>query len=171
MSPRCGFSIETKGLGPQPGMKGMIFMAENNALANTNVRDTLSANNHTAYCSMTPTTMREKAMLFNAMSNPTHKLADYINVTIWVKDVFVELIELTDDLTGETTLAPRIVLIDNGNETFQAVSKGIYNSLSRLIQNFGEPTWDGGLPLRVKQVSKGKNQLLVLEADLDSFTD
>lgn len=146
-------------------------MAENNALANTNVRDTLSANNSTAYCSMQVQSMKDRARLYNAMSNPTHKLADYINVTIWIKDIYVELIELTDDLTGENTFAPRTVIIDNGGETFQAVSKGIYNSLSRLIQNFGEPTWDPGLPVKVKQITKGKNQTLVLEADLDAFTD
>ena len=155
----------------QPGMKGGSSMAENNQLANTNVKDTLSQNSTTAYCSLKAATMREKAMLYNAMANPTHRLGDYINVTIFVRDVYVELIELSDELTGEVTMAPRIVLIDTGNETFQAVSKGIYNSLSRLIQTFGEPTWEGGLPLKVKQVSLGKNQLLTLEADLEAFTD
>lgn len=146
-------------------------MDTTNALANTNVKDTLSSSSTSSYCSLKAGTMREKAMLYNAMANPTHRLGDYINVVINVRDVFVELIELTDDLTGETTVAPRIVLIDTGNETFQAVSKGIYNSLSRLIQTFGEPTWEGGLPVKVKQISIGKNQLLTLEVDLDSFTD
>lgn len=146
-------------------------MAENNALANTNVKDTLSSNSTTAYCSLKATTMKEKAMLFNAMANPAHRLSDSINMTIYVKDVYVELIDITDDLTGEVTVAPRVVLIDAKNDTYQAVSKGIYNSLSRLIQTFGEPSWEGGLPLKVKQVSIGKNQLLTLEADLDAFMD
>ncbi len=34
-----------------------------------------------------------------------------------------------------------------------------------MIKVFGEPTWDGGIPCVVKQVSLGKNQMLTLEVD------
>ena len=140
-----------------------------NTLANTNVRNTLSSNSNTSYCSLAANTLKEKAMAYNAMANPQKRLSDCINLTLNVRDVFVELIELADELTGEVTQAPRIVLIDTENVTYQAVSKGIYNSLARLIQTFDEPTWEGGLPLRVKQIPAGKNQILTLEVDLDAL--
>jgi hypothetical protein len=82
-----------------------------------------------------------------------------------VKDVYVEVIDLTDEDTGESVQAPRIVLIDTEGKTYQAVSKGIFGSLAGLFKVFGEPTWEEGLPLTVKQISLGKNQMLKLEVD------
>ena len=140
-------------------------MAENNALATTNVKDALSAEGTASYSSLKSGTAKEKAELFNAMSNPEHKVADYINKTIMVKDVYVEVIDLTDEDTGESVQAPRIVLIDTDGKTYQAVSKGIFGSLAGLFKVFGEPTWEEGLPLTVKQISLGKNQMLKLEVD------
>lgn len=142
-------------------------MAENNALANVNVADAMSAEGSQAYCSLSSGTVKEKALLYNAMSNPAHKVADYINQTIIVRDVYVELIELTDEDTGEVQTAPRIVLIDTEGDTYQAVSKGIFNALTRLIRTFGEPTWEDGIPCLVRQISLGKNQMLTLEVDVN----
>ena len=138
-------------------------MAENTGLATVDVKDAMSATGSSAYSSLKSGTLKEKAALYNAMSNPTHKVGDFINKTIRVKDVYVEVIDVTNDETGETEQAPRIVLIDTEGVTYQAVSRGIFNSLSRLIRTFGEPTWEDGLPCTVKQISLGKNQLLTLE--------
>ncbi len=144
-------------------------MAENTGLATTNVKDAMSAHASSSYSSLRSGTVKEKAALYNAMSNPTHKVGDYINKTIMVKDIFVELIELEDEDTHENVTAPRIVLVDTEGETYQAVSKGIFNALQRLIQTFGEPTWDDGLPLLVRQISLGKNQMLTLEVDVSQL--
>lgn len=144
-------------------------MAENTGLATVDVKDAMSATGSSAYSSLKSGTRKEKAALYNAMSNPTHKVGDFINKTINVKDVYVEVIDVTNDETGETEQAPRIVLIDTDGVTYQAVSRGIFNSLSRLIRTFGEPTWDEGLPCTVKQISLGKNQLLTLEINEDEI--
>lgn len=143
-------------------------MAEN-GLATTNVKDAMSAHASSSYSSLRSGTLKEKAALYNAMSNPSHKVGDYINKVIAVKDVYVELIEIEDEDTQEKVTAPRIVLVDTDGETYQAVSKGVFNALTRLIQTFGEPTWDDGLPLLVRQISLGKNQMLTLEVDVDSL--
>lgn len=144
-------------------------MAENNGLATTNVKDAMSTHASSSYSSLRSGTLKEKAELYNAMSNPAHKVGDYINKVITVKDVYVELIELEDEDTHESVTAPRIVLVDTEGETYQAVSKGVFNALTRLIQTFGEPTWEDGLPLLVRQISLGKNQMLTLEVDVDSL--
>lgn len=145
-------------------------MAENvNGLATIDVKDAMSAQGSSAYSSMRSGTLKEKAALYNAMSNPTHKVGDYINQTIRVKDIYVESIELTDEDTGEVQIAPRIVLIDTNGDSYQAVSRGVFNALQRLIRLFGEPTWDDGLPVKVRQISLGRNQMLTLEVDVDAL--
>lgn len=138
-------------------------------LATIDVRGALSEQGSQAFCSMRTGTAKEKAALYNATSNPTHKVGDYINKTIRVKDIYVEAIELEDDETHTVVTAPRIVLVDTDGDSYQAVSKGIFNSLVRLIHTFGEPTWEEGLPLVVKQISLGKNQMLNLEIDVDAL--
>lgn len=144
-------------------------MAENAGLATMDVRGAMSAGGSANYSSLKAGTLKEKAALFNAMSNPNHKVGDYINKSIRVKDVYVEIIDLTDEDTGEVTNAPRIVLIDTDGDSYQAVSKGIFSALSRAIQVFGEPTWDDGLPIMIRQISLGKNQMLTFDVDYDSI--
>lgn len=144
-------------------------MAENNGLVIIDVRDAMSAEGQSAYSSLKSGTIKEKAVLYNAMSNPEHKVGDYINQTIKIKDVYVEAIEMTDEDTNEVFTAPRIVLIDTEGSTYQAVSKGIFNALTRLIRTFGEPTWEDGLPCIVRQISLGKNQMLTLEVDITAL--
>lgn len=138
-------------------------------LMNVSVRDAMSQDSALSYSSMKSGTLKEKAALYNAMSNPAHKVGDYINKMIRVKDVYVEIIDLEDEDTKETVQAPRIVLIDTDGDTYQAVSKGVFNSLTRLISTFGEPTWEDGLPCVVRQISLGKNQMLSLEVDVESI--
>lgn len=144
-------------------------MAENAGLATMDVRGAMSAGGSANYSSLKAGTLKEKAALFNAMSNPNHKVGDFINRSIRVKDVYVEIIELTDEDTGEVTNAPRIVLIDTEGDSYQAVSKGIFSALSRAIQVFGEPTWDDGLPITIRQISFGKNQMLTFDVDYDNI--
>ena len=53
-------------------------MAENTGLATTNVKDAMSKNASSSYSSLRSGTLKEKAALYNAMSNPTHKVGDFI---------------------------------------------------------------------------------------------
>lgn len=115
-----------------------------------------------SYCSMKTETMEEKQAFFNAVSDPDFKLADCINTVIKVKDLYCETVTLTDEKTGETSIAPRVVLVDVDGKSYQAVSTGIFNSLRRLMQVFGAPTWEGGLPVKVVQKNIGTNRLYTL---------
>lgn len=140
-----------------------------NQMQVVDVRNAMSAQGSAAYSSLKTGTLKEKAALFNAMSNPNHKVGDYINRQIRVKDVYVEVIDIEDEDTKEMVQAPRIVLIDMDGDSYQAVSKGIFAALSRAIQVFGEPTWEDGLPIIVKQISLGKNQMLTFDVDYDNI--
>ena len=112
------------------------------------------------YTSMKGDTVEEKSKLFNAMNNPDKRISDMIGKIINVKDVFVEEVRFADEETGEITYAPRIVVIDTNGESYQAVSVGVMSAFKKLFQLFGQPTWTNGIPLEVKQVKNGKNNIL-----------
>lgn len=119
------------------------------------------------FCSMEPETEEDKRKLFNAMNNPEKRLADEINMTIRAKDLFCEVVtcQNVDESTGEVREAtlPRIVIIDDKGVGHQCVSIGVYSAMRKIISMFGPPTWEKPLPIKVKQITKGKKQMLTLE--------
>lgn len=116
----------------------------------------------TQYTSMKAETKDEKAAMFNAMNNPDKRLADCINMQIKAKDLYIEVVNCTNEETGEVNACPRIVIIDEKGVSYQAVSIGIYSALKKVIQVFGEPTWIEPVTLEVKQVTKGAKKMLTL---------
>lgn len=114
------------------------------------------------FCSMKAESDADKIKLYNAMNNPDHRLSDYINKTINAKDLYIEVVNCTNEETGEVTACPRIVIIDNKGESYQCVSVGIFSALKKAIQVFGSPTWEKPVKLEVKQITKGKKQMLTL---------
>lgn len=116
----------------------------------------------TQFTSMVAETPEEKARLFNAMNNPDERLADCINKQIKAKDLYIEVVNCTNEETGEVTACPRIVIIDEKGKSYQAVSIGIYSALKKVIQVYGAPTWATPVNLEVKQVTKGNKKMLTL---------
>lgn len=115
------------------------------------------------FCSLTPKTDKDRALLFKAMNNPDHRLGDFINTTINVKDVYVEVVNCTNQETGDISQCPRVVLIDENGEGYQCVSLGIFSALKKLFQIYGTPTWSKPIPLLVKQITKGERKLLTFD--------
>ena len=116
----------------------------------------------TQFCSMTANTHEEKAAMYNAMNNPDKRLADCINMQIKAKDLYIEVVNCTNEETGEVNACPRIVIIDDKGVSYQAVSIGIYSALKKVIQVFGAPTWANPVTLEVKQITKGSRKMLTL---------
>ena len=116
----------------------------------------------TSWVSFTADTHEEKVKLYNAMSNPDKKVADCINSTILLKDVYCEMIPMVNEETGEVSNTPRIVLIDKDGHSYQAVSFGVFNALKRIFDVFGTPTYETPLAVKVIQISSGKNKMLSL---------
>lgn len=115
------------------------------------------------FCSLHPETKEEKIAMFNAMNNPSKRLADCINVTINMKDLFVEIVELTNDY-GDKEKCPRIVIIDEEGVSYTCVSFGIFNSLRKFIELFGAPTWEEPIKVKILSKQKDKKSLLTMEA-------
>lgn len=124
-----------------------------------------------SFCSMVANTLEEKANLYNAMNNPTDRLADHINEVINVKDIFVEVVELESETTGNKEKAPRIVLIDDAGLSYACVSFGIYNALRKLISIYGQPTWTTPIPIKIRQISKNNRSLLTLDVYIGNNTE
>lgn len=95
-----------------------------------------------AYCSFKPQTEEDKILLYNLTNTPEKHLKDEIKDTIAVKDVFVEMIPMMSQKTGEIKDTPRIVLIDDKGVGHTCVSTGVYGSLRKIFISFGAPeTW------------------------------
>ena len=136
------------------------------AIVSTDLSKELSAHATSVYCSVQGGDRKTKALVYNASNNPEHKVADYINKVIMVKDVLVELIQVENEETGATEQAPRVVLIDDKGAAYQAVSAGMFSAIKKAIQIFGEPTWDEPLPMLIKQVSVKRGSMLTAEVKL-----
>lgn len=139
-----------------------------------NVKQELSGQGTSMFCSIQGGTHESKVAVFNASNNPDHKVGDFINKTIVVRDVLAEQVEVGKkdekgnpvlDESGEPVmeLVPRVVLIDMKGESYQAVSWGIFNALKKAIAIFGAPTWDEGLTILVKQVSVKSGSMLTFD--------
>lgn len=119
----------------------------------------------TTFCSMSAESDKEKALLFKAMNNPEKRIGDCINTTIKIKDVFCEIVNCVNKESGEISTCPRTVLIDDKGVAYQAVSIGVFSALKKIIQVFGEPTWEKPIPITVKQITKGERKLLTFDVD------
>ena len=108
-------------------------------------------------------TTEGKLKAFKAINTPDHRIKDFINMEITIKDIYIESVSLQsiDEATGETTLekAPRSIIIDDKGESYTAVSFGVFNSLKRMVEILGAPsTWEKPLKFKIKQVSKGADK-------------
>lgn len=116
----------------------------------------------TSYCSMTPETDEQRKALYNAVNAPAHKLSEFIGQEITISDVYVEIVDVTNEQTGERSQAPRIVLFDEGGESWTCTSMGVFGALKKLFAVFGTPdTWGAPLTLRVKQIERGNGRRLL----------
>lgn len=115
-----------------------------------------------SFCSLKAETPEEKATLFRIMNSPEKRISDCINQTILVKDVYCEVVQVTNKETGEVNTCPRVVLVDKDGIGYQSVSFGIYGSLKKLFQVYGVPTWENPVSVKVIQISREKNKILSL---------
>lgn len=134
-------------------------------MAITTIGTLMSQQAGASLCSIKPESgNREQAkIVYNAMNNPTYKLADFINNEILVENVLIEINDILNDETGEIDRAPRVVLIAPDGTSYVALSKGIFNSVKNLYAAIGAAPWEGGIALKVVQRTVGKGKMLYLE--------
>jgi hypothetical protein len=145
----------------RPVMAGLEMEGGSNFIAD------LTATKQVAYSSVdiAKASNETKKAYFNAINSTEKRLSEQMNLTLQIKDVYVEVVECKDDLTGEVQRCPRTVLIDTDGVGYQAVSMGVFGSLKKIFQVFGMPHQWGkdGLGLKVKIITKGSNKITTLE--------
>ena len=119
------------------------------------------------YCSLKDDgTAKSKGRIFNAINSPDKKLSDVIGETINLTNIVAHTIELIDEETGELIQALRVVLVDDKGVTYEAVSGGVANAISRLLQIYGQPeTWIEPIKVKARQKAtrNGNNKVTTLE--------
>lgn len=119
---------------------------------------------NTMFCSFAAETVEDKAALYNAINNPDVLISDYIGKVILMRDVILQAVQIVKEETGEVNTCPRVTIIDVDGNSFSCTSVGIYNALRNLIRIFGRPTWENGLPVIVRQITRGTRRIFTLDA-------
>lgn len=101
------------------------------------------------YCSFAPDTVEGKKALYKAMSEADCKLSDVLGQNIDLKDIYVEMVNMLDNNTGEYRAVPRVVLFDRTGKSYAAISWGLMRSVEQLLRAFGAPS-DWGEPVTVQ---------------------
>lgn len=123
----------------------------------------LTAPKEACFCSLTADTAEKKKSLFNATNDPDHRIKEFVNKPIKVKDVFVEVVECTNRDTGEVRKCPRIVLIDDKGVSYTAVSIGVFSALRKIFSIFGTPdTWEEPITVTPKLIEKNPYSVLTI---------
>ena len=114
------------------------------------------------YVSFTPKTDEQKAALYKAMSQPDRRMSDFINTKFKASDLYIEMVEIADEETGEVSQLPRVVIFADDGTTYASISKGIYNAVKRLCAVYGMPHWEKPIPLKIIQTTAKNRKFLNL---------
>lgn len=106
--------------------------------------------------------------IFNAMNNPTDRVANHINETIDVQDYLIEMTEIEDtdaygNGLGSYSIVPRVVLVTADGTSYQAVSYGIANAVRNVVMVCGDAPWQPPVQLKIKQVPTKRGSMLTVD--------
>lgn len=120
-----------------------------------------------SFCSFHPENAEDKAKLYRAMTNPDKKVSDCINHAFDLADVYMEMVEMVQDETGEVRKVPRVVLFAADGVTYAATSQGIYNAIQRLSMVYGAPSWrDAPIPVIIRQIQMAQKRFYTLDVNV-----
>lgn len=106
--------------------------------------------------------------VFNAMNNPTDRVANHINETIEIQDYLIEMIGVEDtdaygNGLGTLSAVPRTVLVAPDGTSYQAASYGIANAVRNVVMVCGDAPWNPPVQLKVKQVPTKRGSMLTVD--------
>lgn len=138
-------------------------MSENTELATIQAIGSAPVGSIVCSIKPNPNDRETSARIYNAMNNPTHRIAEYINKEIAVVDYLIEIAEIENEETGIVSTVPRVVLIDDAGESYQAVSIGMANAVRNLVIACGDAPWHPPVDIRVKQTPTKNGSMLTVE--------
>lgn len=111
-------------------------------------------------------TKAERVNYYNLVTSDCKQLREYVNIPLKIKDISIEKVEISEkdeneELTGVSTEALRLVIVDEKNNSYSCISKGVINAIKRIITLFGDDF--RGIEVIPVLITKGKNQILSLK--------
>lgn len=136
--------------------------------SNTNVlvidgKNVVMGAGQNVYTSLVASTPAQKIELFNKVNSDSLRVADFVNMTIGVKDVYIEEVKCTNETTGEQETAPRIIIFDGEGKAFQCVSFGFLNTLRKMFALLGEPSYETEHHITIKRRGEGTRKVLTFD--------
>lgn len=116
---------------------------------------------------MSTTENRLKVLKYT--NTPDHRLKDFINMDIVIKDIYIESVSVLQEEKDEDgndvyQKCPRTIIVDDKGESYVAVSFGVFNAIKRIVTLLGNPhSWEKPIKFKVKQIAKGDRAILTFE--------
>lgn len=111
-------------------------------------------NSSAVWSSISADTRQGAADIYNALSGASIQLSSMAGQRIRIRDIIIQGRELLDKQTGEITVRPRIMLIDEDGTCYHSYAKGIVTSVRTIVGMFGSPAeWDEPLEVEITPVS------------------
>lgn len=113
--------------------------------------------------------MEDKLKVLKATNTPDHRIKDFVNMEITIKDIYIETVnvlqeEKDDNGNDVYQTCPRTIIVDDKGESYVAVSFGVFSSVKRIVELLGNPhEWDKPIKFKVKQITKGDRSILTFE--------
>lgn len=137
-------------------MKGYIMANDVEVYAGTatiDAVDKLASGKASVFSTISGDDAASRMAVFEA-TTASVPLAENLNKVIELANIVVQVIDLTDEETGEVQTVPRTVLIAKDGTAYHAISQGVFKSVENLLGILGMPeTWAG--PVRLKAVKGG----------------
>lgn len=123
---------------------------------------TLVSESNPVFCTMQVQSTADRKVLYNAVTNPTAKVSDFINKNIQIANVHLERAEFNED--GVITDGVKTIIITPDGQGIIAHSNGIAKSLRNIFDIFGMPNeWDEPLEVCVRQIETPNGRYFNLE--------
>lgn len=120
------------------------------------------------YCSIPLDTIDNKKKVFAISESADFKVADYLNTPILLKNVFIQKYDKVNEETGEVIPKTRTILIDSEGKSYASASKGLYNSLLKLMALLGKPDeWEEPIKVMIKEVTINKGKTYAITPVID----
>ena len=102
----------------------------------------------------TPSNSAGRSELFNALSAKSTNISEMIGKVINLTNVIFQGRNFTDEDTGESRKAMRVIFITDNGEVYHSYSAGILNSAKTFLSIYGTPdTWEQPIPVTVERVT------------------
>lgn len=139
-------------------------------MSNLSIReDVLSGGSVELVSSFDMSTQENRLKVLKYTNTPDHRLKDFINMDIVIKDIYIESVDVLQEEKDENgndiyQACPRTIIVDDKGESYVAVSFGVFNAIKRIVTLLGNPhDWEKPIKFKVKQIAKGDRSILTFE--------